>query len=167
MHRTVAGRHAQLGPWHPLTLEARACLLELPPGPDLDREAPAGPDLVADCRRELGADHAITLSAELNCAGALLNTGQHSEALPLARRALAAHEQRFGTDYPITVAARSLLSNVLHSVGEYREAIEQAETVREWRERVLGPEHPWTTAIREKLARYRRSLAEVAPPDPV
>ncbi|MFF3096944.1 tetratricopeptide repeat protein [Streptomyces cyaneofuscatus] len=166
MHRTVAGRHAQLGPWHPLTLEARACLLELPPGPDLDREAPAGPDLVADCRRELGADHAITLSAELNCAGALLNTGQHSEALPLARRALAAHEQRFGTDYPITVAARSLLSNVLHSVGEYREAIEQAETVREWRERVLGPDHPWTTAIREKLARYRRSLAEAAPPEP-
>ncbi|MFD4032070.1 tetratricopeptide repeat protein [Streptomyces sp. NPDC058637] len=166
MHRAVAGRAALLGPWHPLTLEARACLLELPPGPDLDREALAGTDLVADCRRELGPDHPITLSADLNCAGALLNTGKHAEALLSARRALAAHERRFGTRYPITLAARSLLSNVLHAVGEDREAIEQAEIVRKWRERVLGPEHPWTRAIRDKLARYRRSLAEATSPDP-
>ncbi|MFD7972384.1 tetratricopeptide repeat protein [Streptomyces clavifer] len=166
MHRAVAGRAELLGPWHPLTLEARACLLELPPGPDLDREALAGTDLVADCRRELGPDHPITLSADLNCAGALLNTGKHAEALLSARRALAAHERRFGTRYPITLAARSLLSNVLHAVGEDREAIEQAEIVRKWRERVLGPEHPWTRAIRDKLARYRRSLAGATSPDP-
>ncbi|MFF4978257.1 tetratricopeptide repeat protein [Streptomyces sp. NPDC001083] len=155
-----------MGPWHPLTLEARACLLGLPTGPELDREAPAGPDLVTDCHRELGADHPITLSAELNCAGALFNIGQYSEALPLARRALAAHEHRFGADYPITLAARSLLSSVLHAVGEYREAVDQAEVVREWRERVRGPEHPWTAVIRDKLARYRRSLAEATPPGP-
>lgn len=166
MYRAVAGRAARLGPWHPLTLEARACLLELPPGPELDREAPAGPELVADCRRELGPDHPITLSAELNCAGALLGAGRHSEALLLARRALAAHEHRFGTAYPITLAARSLLSNVLHTVGEDQEAIEHAEIVREWRERVLGPEHPWTTGIRDKLRRYRRSLAEATSSDP-
>ncbi|MBQ0830582.1 tetratricopeptide repeat protein [Streptomyces tagetis] len=159
MHRAAEGRAALLGPWHPLTLEARACLLELPPGPELDREATAGPALLTDCHRELGADHPITLSAELNCAGALFNTGQYSEALPLARRALAAHEHRFGADYPITLAARSLLSSVLHAVGEYRGAVEQAEAVREWRERVLGPEHPWTVVIRDKLVRYRRSLA--------
>lgn len=165
MHRAVAGRAALLGPWHPLTLEARACLLELPPGPDLDREALAGTDLVADCRRELGPDHPITLSADLNCAGALLNTGKHAEALLSARRALAAHERRFGARYPITLAARSLLSNVLHAVGEDREAIEQAEIVRKWRERVLGPEHPWTRGIRDKLGRYRRSLAEATSPD--
>ncbi|MFE6972383.1 tetratricopeptide repeat protein [Streptomyces sp. NPDC057682] len=160
MHRTVDGRTALLGPWHPLTLEARTCLLELPPGPDLDREALTGPDLVADCRRELGPDHPITLSADLNCAGALLNTGRHAEALRSARRALAAHEHRFGAGYPITMAARSLLSSALHAVGENREAIEEAEVVREWREQVLGPDHPWTRAIRDKLGRYRRSLAE-------
>lgn len=166
MHRAVAGRAAQLGPWHPLTLEARACLLELPPGAELDHEAPAGPELVADCRRELGPDHPVTLSAELNCAGALLGAGRHAEALLLARRALAAHEHRFGTAYPITLAARSLLSNVLHTVGEDQEAIEHAEIVREWRERVLGPEHPWTAGIRDKLRRYRSSLAEATRADP-
>ncbi|MFJ3532904.1 tetratricopeptide repeat protein [Streptomyces sp. NPDC090132] len=166
MHRAVAGRAALLGPWHPLTLEARACLLELPPGPDLDREALAGTDLVADCLRELGPDHPITLSADLNCAGALLGAGMHAEALLSSRRALAAHERRFGAEYPITLAARSLLSNVLNTVGEHREAIEQAEVVREWRERVLGPEHPWTRGIRDKLRRYRRSLAEATSPGP-
>ncbi|WP_327337044.1 tetratricopeptide repeat protein [Streptomyces sp. NBC_01324] len=166
MHRAVAGRAALLGPWHPLTLEARACLLELPPGPDLDREALAGTDLVADCLRELGPDHPITLAADLNCAGALLGAGMHAEALLSSRRALAAHERRFGAEYPITLAARSLLSNVLNTVGEHREAIEQAEVVREWRERVLGPEHPWTRGIRDKLRRYRRSLAEATSPDP-
>lgn len=166
MHRAVAGRAALLGPWHPLTLEARACLLELPPGPDLDREALAGTDLVADCLRELGPDHPITLAADPNCAGALHGAGMHAEALLSSRRALAAHERRFGAEYPITLAARSLLSNVLNTVGEHREAIEQAEVVREWRERVLGPEHPWTRGIRDKLRRYRRSLAEATSPDP-
>ncbi|MFI5544721.1 tetratricopeptide repeat protein [Streptomyces sp. NPDC051815] len=166
MHRAAAGRAALLGPWHPLTLEARACLLELPPGPDLERETAAGTELVADCRRELGAHHPITLSADLNWAGALFNTGRHSEALLSARRALAAHEQRFGAGYPITLAARSLLSSVLHALGENREAVEQAEVVKEWRERVFGPEHPWTAVIREKLARYRSSLAEETSPDP-
>lgn len=166
MHRAAAGRAAQLGPWHPLTLEARACLLELPPGPDLDREVLAGPGLVTDCHRELGADHPVTLAAELNCAGALFHTGRHSEALVSARRALAAHELRFGTDYPITLAARSRLSSVLHAVGEFEEAVEQAEIVMEWRERVLGPAHPWTVVVRDNLARYRRDLAEAHPAQP-
>ncbi|MEU6211769.1 tetratricopeptide repeat protein [Streptomyces sp. NPDC047023] len=166
MHRAAAGRAALLGPWHPLTLEARACLLELPPGPDLERETAAGTELVADCRRELGTHHPITLSADLNWAGALFNTGRHSEALLPARRALAAHEQRFGAGYPITLAARSLLSSVLHALGENREAVEQAEVVKEWRERVLGPDHPWTATIQEKLARYRSSPTEETSTDP-
>nr|WP_202523666.1 tetratricopeptide repeat protein [Kitasatospora sp. SID7827] len=163
MHRAVAGRTARLGQWHPLTLEARACLLELPPGPDLEREAPSGPGLVADCLRELGPDHPVTLAADLNCAGALLGTGRPAQALPSARRALEAHERRFGADYPITLAARSLLSGVLDALGRHREAIGQAEAVLAWRERVLGPDHPWTVGVGEKLARYRRSLAAAEP----
>ncbi|MFE2743643.1 tetratricopeptide repeat protein [Streptomyces scopuliridis] len=155
MRRAARGRAAQLGPRHPLTLEARACLLELPPGAELDEEAPAGPGVVAACRRELGPDHPITLSAELNCALALFNTGKPAEALPLARRALAAHELRYGAEYPITMASRSLLGSVLAALGELSEAVEQIETVIEGRERVLGPSHPWTLVAREKLATYR------------
>ncbi|MFD7120373.1 tetratricopeptide repeat protein [Streptomyces sp. NPDC059922] len=157
MRRAARGRTARLGPWHPLTLEARACLLELPPGAELEEEATGGPGVVAACRRELGPDHPITLSAELNCALALFNTGEPTEALPLARRALAAHELRYGAEYPITMASRSLLSSVLAALGEYSEAVEQIETVIEGRERVLGPSHPWTLVAREKLATYRDS----------
>ncbi|MEV4972775.1 tetratricopeptide repeat protein [Streptomyces scopuliridis] len=155
MRRAASGRAARLDPSHPLTLEARACLLELPPGAELDEEAPAGPGLVTACRRELGPDHPITLSAELNCAHALFNTGKPAEALPLARRALAAHELRYGAEYPITMASRSLLSSVLAALGELPEAVEQIESVIEGRERVLGPSHPWTLVAREKLATYR------------
>ncbi|WP_327238663.1 tetratricopeptide repeat protein [Streptomyces sp. NBC_01317] len=160
MHRTVTGRASVLGSGHPLTLEARACLLELPPGPELEREVEGGPALVADCVRELGPGHPITLSAELNCAGALFNTGRPAEALPLARGALAAHELRYGAEYPITLASRSLLGSVLAALGENAEAIEQTGIVVEARERVLGPTHPWTVVARERLAGQRQACAE-------
>lgn len=166
MRRAAAGRAAALGRWHPLTLEAKACLLELPPGPELEQEAPAGPGLVSDCQRELGGRHPITLAAELNCAVALSNTGRYAEALPLSRRALSAHEERYGPDYPITLAARSRLSSILHAVGEFAEAVEQVEIVVERRERVLGPAHPWTSIARKNLAEYRTSLREAPPADP-
>ncbi|MFF4433102.1 tetratricopeptide repeat protein [Streptomyces sp. NPDC001513] len=156
MHRTVSGRVAHLGRWHPLTLEAMACLLELPPGPELESEAGAGPALVSDCLRELGAHHPITLSAELNCAHALFNTGQPDEALPRARRAVAQHESRYGAEYPITLAARSLLGSALSAVGQNDEAIEQTGLVVNGRERILGPTHPWTVIAKQKLANYRQ-----------
>ncbi|MGW1015918.1 tetratricopeptide repeat protein [Streptomyces niveus] len=155
MHRTVSGRSARLGPRHPLTLEARTCLLELPPGAELEEEAGAGPELVAACLRELGPHHPTTLAAELNCAHALFNTGKPIEALPMARSAFTAHERRYGIDYPITLAARSLLSAVLAALGENAEAVEQIEKVIEGRERVLGPAHQWTLAARRKLDSYR------------
>ncbi|MEU0524415.1 tetratricopeptide repeat protein [Streptomyces niveus] len=155
MRRTVAGRSALLGPRDPLTLEARTCLLELPPGAELEEEVGAGPELVATCLRELGPNHPTTLAAELNCAHALFNTGSTTEALSPARGALAAHERRYGTDYPITLASRSLLSGVLAALGEIAEAIQQIERVIEGRERVLGPTHQWTLAARKKLDSYR------------
>lgn len=155
MRRTVAGRSALLGPWHPMTLEARTCLLELPPGAELEEEVGGGPELVAACLRELGPHHPTTLAAELNCAHALFNTGSTTEALSPARGALAAHERRYGTDYPITLASRSLLSGVLAALGEITEAIQQIERVIEGRERVLGPTHQWTLAARRKLDNYR------------
>ncbi|MGW0782135.1 tetratricopeptide repeat protein [Streptomyces sp. NPDC002913] len=155
MRRAAVRRAEVLGPFHPLTLLSRTKLLEVQPGPELDVEASAGPDLVAVCHRELGPEHQITLAAELNCAYALFFTGRTAEALPRARRALAAHEQSYGTEYPITLAARNLLSNILAAVGELTEAIKQMEIVVECRERVLGPMHPWTVGARDELDEHR------------
>ncbi|MFJ9824354.1 tetratricopeptide repeat protein [Streptomyces sp. NPDC101160] len=161
IRRAVLGRSEQLGPFHPLTLLARAHLLEVLPGPELDAEAPAGPPLLTDCLRELGPDHQITMVVQLDCAYALFYTGQRAEALPLAREALAAHERHYGADYPIALSARHLLANVLAANGARAEAIAQLERVVEGRERVLGAAHPWSVEAREDLARHR--AAEVSP----
>ncbi|MGA5872600.1 tetratricopeptide repeat protein [Streptomyces cinereoruber] len=155
MKRVVTGRAEQLGAHHPLTLLARARPMELLPGPELSAEAMAGPGLVADCRRELGERHQITLAAELDCAYALLYTGHAAEALPRAREALARHEEQYGAHYPITLAARNLLASVLAAVGDREEAAEQTEKVLVGRRLVLGPDHPWTLKVQEELARYR------------
>ncbi|WP_254705712.1 tetratricopeptide repeat protein [Streptomyces vilmorinianum] len=155
MRRAVVGRAASLGPFHPLTLLARSHLIEVLPGPESDAEAPAGPELVTDCRRELGPHHQITLAVELDCAYALFYTGHPVDALPRARETLTHHEQLYGVEYPITLAARHLLASVLAAVGEQAEAVAQMEKVVAGRRRVLGPDHRWTLSAQEQLAEYR------------
>ncbi|MET4644439.1 MULTISPECIES: tetratricopeptide repeat protein [Streptomyces] len=157
IRRAMAGRTEMLGSVHPLTLVARAYILEVAPGPELYEEIAMGQTLVADCHRTAGEQHSITLMAELDQADLLRRAGRAAEALPCARRAFAAHEQRFGSEYPITLAARSLLSTVLAELGQYAEAIEHAEAVVEGRTRVLGASHPWTLSPQKRLGQYRRS----------
>ncbi|TGN81706.1 tetratricopeptide repeat protein [Streptomyces bauhiniae] len=158
--RAIAGRNETLGPVHPLTLIAKAYVSEVAPGPELDEEVAMGQTLVADCYRTVGEQHSITLLAELDQADLLRRAGRNAEALPTARRALAAHEQRYGGLYPITLAARTLLSNILAELGRYAEAIEQMETVVNARTDVLGTSHPWTVWSEGRLDEYRRLLSQ-------
>ncbi|MFD4723586.1 tetratricopeptide repeat protein [Streptomyces seoulensis] len=160
IRRIIAGRTEILGAVHPLTLIARALILEVTPGSDLEEEVAFGQVLIADCHRTMGEQHPITLIAELDQADLLRRAGRTAEALPCARKALAAHEERYGAEYPITLAARSLLSTVLAELGRYAEAIEEVETVVDARTRVLGASHPWTVWSRERLEEYRRSLIQ-------
>ncbi|MFF9066323.1 tetratricopeptide repeat protein [Streptomyces sp. NPDC014891] len=155
MSRVVEGRSSALGPFHPLTLLARSHPLEVDPGPELDAAAPTAMALLAECRRELGPRHQITMAVELNCPYALHFTGRSIDALPLARKALRHHEEVYGEEYPITLAARHLLVNVLSAVGEQAEAVVHAEKVVAGRQRVLGAEHLWTRAARELLDQCR------------
>ncbi|MBZ4019566.1 tetratricopeptide repeat protein [Streptomyces purpurogeneiscleroticus] len=157
VRRAVTGRTKTLGLTHPLTLTARSNLLSVQPGPDLEQEVAGGADLVADCRREMGQEHEITLGVELNYAYALFSTGQVNESLPAARGALALFERRYGPEYPLTFNARTLLGRVLHALGETPEAVEHAQAVVAGRRRVLGPKHPWTLSAEQDLARFRRA----------
>ncbi|MEU9455279.1 tetratricopeptide repeat protein [Streptomyces sp. NPDC048277] len=152
--RAAEGYRQVLGAMHPLTLEARSALLEVSPQP---QDVDAGPDLVMECRHELGEDHTITLGAELNCAFTLNRAGRPAEALPYVRSASAKFSHRFGTDYPITLNARQTLGVILHALGEKTEAIEHLEDVVEARARILGPNHPWTTHAKEILEGFRES----------
>ncbi|MFC6064886.1 tetratricopeptide repeat protein [Streptomyces ochraceiscleroticus] len=147
--RAVAGRTTTLGPVHPLTLIARSHLLSVHPEPE------AGAEFMADCQRELGPEHPISVGGALDHAFALFSLQRTSEALPAAREALRLFETKFGVDYPITLNAGALLSQVLEALGKHAEALGQAEAVVEGRMRVLGPEHPWTVTAQERLARFR------------
>ncbi|MEV5957376.1 tetratricopeptide repeat protein [Streptomyces sp. NPDC051987] len=152
--RAAEGYIHVLGPTHPLTLNARSNLLEVSTqSSDVD----AGPDLVIECRREIGEVHTVTLGAELNCAFALNRAGRPAEALPYIRSAFTKFSHRFGTDYPITLNARQTLGVILHALGEKNEAVEHLEEVARGRTRILGPGHPWTMHARQLLESFRES----------
>ncbi|MDT0548341.1 tetratricopeptide repeat protein [Streptomyces lonegramiae] len=153
MRRAAEGHTQALGPTHPLTLLARSSLLEVSTQPT---DVAAGSTLVADCLREVGEDHSITLDTRLNYACALRQAGRAAEALPHIRSAFAEYVRRFGPDYPIALNARATLSMILAALGQYAEAIEHAENLAESRTRALGPTHPWTLFAKDLLEQYRR-----------
>ncbi|MER6528419.1 tetratricopeptide repeat protein [Streptomyces sp. NPDC001508] len=150
--RAAEGYLRALGAVHPLTLNARSNLLEVS---TQSLDVDAGPDLVMECRQEIGEDHTITLGAELNCAFALNRAGRPAEALSYIRSATEKFSHRFGADFPITLNARQTFGVILYTLGEEAEAIEHLEEVTEGRTRTLGPNHPWTIHAKELLERYR------------
>jgi tetratricopeptide (TPR) repeat protein len=161
VRRAVRGREEILGRLHPLTLIARKYLLEmavLPEAatlPERDEITAAGPALIADCRSATGAEHPMTLGAELNYAYVLSSSGNADEALPHIRNAVAGYEKIYAPDYPLLLAARQTLSVVLGALGRHADAIEQGELLVEGRTRVLGPTHPWTLHAKELLDQHK------------
>ncbi|MER7789505.1 tetratricopeptide repeat protein [Streptomyces sp. NPDC097640] len=160
MRRAAEGHTQALGPTHPLTLLARSSLLEVSTRPT---DVAAGSALVADCLREVGEDHSITLDTQLNYAYALHQGGRSAEALPHIRSAFAEYVRRFGPDYPIALNSRATLSMILAALGQYAEAIEHAENLVERRTGALGPVHPWTLFAKDLLEQHRRSQRNASP----
>ncbi|MFE3496980.1 tetratricopeptide repeat protein [Streptomyces sp. NPDC059175] len=153
---TVAGRRSALGPEHPLTLRARASLLEMLPAADVvTEEGGALLALPSECERFLGPDHTVTLGARHNHAWALYLLGRFEEADSEIRQVAGTYVRRFGPEYPVVLAARQLLSRTRAALGHVDEAIALMTDVVERRKRGLGPEHPFTAASRQLLDAYR------------
>ncbi|MFJ4790681.1 tetratricopeptide repeat protein [Streptomyces sp. NPDC088794] len=153
---TVAGRRSALGPTHPLTLRARASLLEMLPAAEVvTEEGGTLLTLPSECDRFLGPDHTVTLGAGHNHAWALYLLGRVDEADREIRRVAETYVRRFGPEYPIVLAARQLLSRTRAALGHLEEGIRLMTDVVERRERDLGPEHPFTVASRQLLDAYR------------
>jgi tetratricopeptide (TPR) repeat protein len=163
LERAVAGRTELFGKTHPLTLLARADLVEFAIGPGMDGIVATGPEVIADSRRALGEDHRITLQAEHSYASTLIYIGRGREALPYARRVFASYERSLGPDHTGTLSARQALSRALAAAGDYAEAIAHIEAVIERRTIILGPGHPWTSVAREHLNEYRQSQSNASP----
>ena len=155
--RTAADRVKLLGNTHPLTLHARMQVVSGARDPDMNELVAAGPDLIADCRRTVGEDAQLTLTAELNYAYILTQVGRPREALPYSRRAFSGYERHLGPDYPLTLGIRRTLSMALAAFGRYEEAIAHLEAVIEKRIKILGPDHPWNAEDNELLDEYRKS----------
>lgn len=156
LRETVGGRRSALGLAHPLTLRARASLLEMLPAAEVvTEEGGALLALPSECERHLGPDHTVTLGARHNHAWALYLLGRHEEADSGIASVADAYVRRFGPEYPVVLAARQLLSRTRAALGHREEAIALMTDVVERRARGLGSEHPFTVAGRNLLDAHR------------
>ncbi|WP_408990335.1 tetratricopeptide repeat protein [Streptomyces shenzhenensis] len=100
LRAVVSGRRTALGPAHPLTLRARASLLEMLPASEVvAEEGGALLSLSSECARLLGSDHTVTLGTRHNHAWALYLLGRFGEADDEIRLVAEAYVRRFGPEY--------------------------------------------------------------------
>ncbi len=94
------------------------------------------------------------VSALVNYATLLADTGDIAAALELEREAYALHRQHLGADHPLTLMILNNMGmSMLDSDGDPAEALAVIEEAASGRAQVLGPEHPLTLRSRASLAR--------------
>jgi serine/threonine protein kinase len=102
--------------------------------------------------RELGPDHANSISATADLAFLYHMQGRETEAAHLLTEALERRQRLLGREHPDTLATMNGLGNVYRAQGRYDEAERVlVETVTASR-CVLGEEHPDTLIYKENLA---------------
>lgn len=118
--------------------------------------------LLDEARRELGADHALTLAISRNLGSTLRLAGRYDEAIALARTVLAIHLDKLGPDHPQTLDVRSLLGALYELKNDEAAAESEFREVVAARTRVLGAAHPATLNAMQALASYqvRRGQSE-------
>jgi tetratricopeptide (TPR) repeat protein len=146
------------GNLHPRALAARSHLIasagQIADEEDVGEIIAAGVSLIDDCRRTVGDNHQITLSARLDYASALYSTGRAVEALGHVADVHAAFKAHLGLNHSLTLAAQRTYSGSLFLVGRYEEAIALAKDLAERRASVLGPRHPWTVENKELVEKF-------------
>ena len=81
-------------------------------------------EIAVRCERLLGGDHPDTLIAAGQLAGALLDAGQHDDAVRCARWVLDGRDRLLGPGHPAAIAARISLGRALAAAGEPGQALE-------------------------------------------
>jgi DNA-binding SARP family transcriptional activator len=132
-----------LGPEHPDTLSARACLAAVYHRAGKTTEAiDLGEQVLAARVRILGPEHPDTLTTGANLSQRYWEAGRITDAIELGERVLADCERILGPEHPDTLAATLMMIAVSYDVaGRADEAIELGERVLADCERILGPEH--------------------------
>lgn len=90
----------------------------------------------------VGPDHS-NVATSLNILALLYNTqGQHGEAEPLYKRALAIYEKAFGPNHPNVATSLNNLAALYIDQGQYAQAEQLFKRSLAIIENALGPDHP-------------------------
>ncbi|KAH7380407.1 kinesin light chain 1 [Phaeosphaeria sp. MPI-PUGE-AT-0046c] len=106
-------------------------------------------------QRELGSDHADTMTSMTDLATTLQKGGKFQEAEVLSRQALARYEKvpvLLGLEHPETLTTMSILASLLSEQGKPEEAEPLHRQVLDQRRKILGSEHPSTLSSMGNLA---------------
>lgn len=74
--------------------------------------------VLADCERNLGADHPYSLITRSNLAEAYRKVGRTKEAIELHKRTLADRERILGANHPDTLDSRNKLNATYQTSGQ-------------------------------------------------
>jgi DNA-binding SARP family transcriptional activator len=135
-----------LGPEHPETLSARACLAVAYYGAGYTTEAiDLGEQVLAARERILGPEHPDTLTTGANLSHHYWEAGRITHAIELGERVLADCERILGPEHPDTLTAtRTIIAVSYDAAGRTADAIQLGERLVTDSQRILGPEHPDT-----------------------
>jgi serine/threonine-protein kinase len=156
------------GPRHPITLQARYCIVEAANNDGRYAEAlAAGTALAADLRHDLPAQASQLVSALSEVSFAQAKFERRPESFAALNEAVAVAEQHLGPLHEQTLDALGFLSNTHTHFGERAQALEVGEqAMRRARQafgaqrphtRLVGPERWYATAL---VARGRPAEAE-------
>jgi tetratricopeptide (TPR) repeat protein len=120
-----------------------------------------GEDAYEYGRKELGAEHALTLWAAKDLSIAQRRAGEYEDALELARNVLERCERLFGRGNPDTLAAATSLSNILRTIGQADEGFVIAEEATKRYPAVYGDQHPYYHGCAGNLALLRRERGDI------
>lgn len=103
-------------------------------------------------RRNLGTNHARTLSTTIQLGDVYRLQGKYGEAEALCSRVLEISRRVLGPEHPDTLSAMQGVATIYDLQGKYPAAESLYHQVLERRRRLLGPEHPDTLESMNTLA---------------
>ena len=99
--------------------------------------------------RETGPEEAARLNREVET---LYAQGRYTQALPLARQALAIREKYLGPEHPEVATSLNNLGILYYALGDYVQAEPYYRRSLAIREKILGPDHPHVALSLNNLA---------------
>ncbi|MEC4807018.1 MAG: tetratricopeptide repeat protein, partial [Jaaginema sp. PMC 1080.18] len=124
-------------------------------------EAGATGNYSLEIRTATERDQALATADELNQQAMTLDSeGRYTEAVPLAKRALAIREEQLGENHPDVATSLNGLAYLYQAMGNYTEAEPLFQRSLAIREQALGSNHPDVATSLNNLALLYRTIGK-------